>query len=287
VPDVPSVASMKEVQKMLDAVCGVRTLQYHGALGHIYYTNSLEDIEMANPYVRSRLSFYPLDANGYVGSASHALQWLQELDPGLTTPMIRLENESNYREDFYLFEPCHLSRGDYCMPYRWIKRTNTNLSGRNELVGLTWKIYPHGDGWVVASTEQHAIPISEFGASFLTLKQSYKAQSIPDPGNIIGMCMQDTNGGLLPWTYTSDPQKGNDWRQKADGHCVYAFPIWLYCDDTSGNKSKKWNKHNSFLFTAAGLDCKDAHAQYHVHFLATSNIAPPLEMLDGIVEQLE
>ncbi|KIK60034.1 hypothetical protein GYMLUDRAFT_59756 [Collybiopsis luxurians FD-317 M1] len=134
VPDVPSVASMKEVQKMLDAVCGVRTLQYHGALGHIYYTNSLEDIvsrEMANPYVCSRLSFYPLDANG------------------------------------------------------WIKRTNTNLSGRNELVGLTWKIYPHGDGWVVASTEQHAIPISEFGASFFTLKQSYKARSIPDLGNIV------------------------------------------------------------------------------------------------------
>ncbi|KIK60057.1 hypothetical protein GYMLUDRAFT_244835 [Collybiopsis luxurians FD-317 M1] len=288
VPDVPSVASMKNVQKMLDAICGVRTLQNHGALGHVYYTNSLEDIvsqEMANPYVHSRLSFYPLDANGYVDSASNALRWLQELDPNLTTPMIQLENESGFREDFYLFEPCRLSSGDYCMPYWWIKRIHADMVGKEELVRLTWQIHPHGDGWVVASAEQRTIPISEFATSFLTLKQSYKAGSIPDPGNIVGI--QDAHGGFLPWTYTSDPQKGNNWRQKADGHCVYAFPIWLYCDDTSGNKSKKWNKHNSFLFTAAGLNCQDAHAQYHVHFLATSNITPPLKMLDGIVEQLE
>ncbi|KAF8985624.1 hypothetical protein BDQ17DRAFT_1260081, partial [Cyathus striatus] len=63
-------------------------------------------------------------------------------------------------------------------------------------------------------------------------------------------------------------------------------PIWLYCDDTSGNTSKHWNKHNSFLFTAAGLSHDQVHLEYHVHFLCTSNTAPPLEMLDGIAEQI-
>ena len=29
------------------------------------------------------------------------------------------------------------------------------------------------------------------------------------------------------------------------------------------------------------------HREYNVHFLATSNIAPPLEMLDGILDQIE
>lgn len=29
------------------------------------------------------------------------------------------------------------------------------------------------------------------------------------------------------------------------------------------------------------------HKESNIHFLATSNIAPPLKMLDGIVEQLE
>ncbi|KAJ6632502.1 hypothetical protein B0H10DRAFT_2251960 [Mycena sp. CBHHK59/15] len=70
------------------------------------------------------------------------------------------------------------------------------------------------------------------------------------------------------------------------GHRVLAFPIWLYCDDTSGNTSKKWNKHNSFLFAAAGIPRQYVHQESNIHFLATSNIAPPLEMLDGIVDQL-
>lgn len=91
---------------------------------------------------------------------------------------------------------------------------------------------------------------------------------------------------LLPWT-RSEPKTGNRWRAIANGARVYAFPIWLYCDDTSGNLSKKWNKHNSFLFTPAGLPRAHVHKEYNVHFLCTSNLAPPLEMLDGIVDELE
>jgi hypothetical protein len=91
---------------------------------------------------------------------------------------------------------------------------------------------------------------------------------------------------MTKWTKTN-PMDGNRWRKLSAGHRVLAFPIWLYCDDTSGNTSKKWNKHNSFLFTAAGLPRKFVHRESNIHFLATSNIAPPLEMLDGIVDQLE
>ena len=91
---------------------------------------------------------------------------------------------------------------------------------------------------------------------------------------------------MKPWTLT-DPVDGNKWRKRAAGRKVLAFPIWLYCDDTSENMSKKWNKHNSWLFTAAGLPRALAHQEANVHFLATSNIAPPLEMLHGIVAQLE
>ncbi|KAJ3804861.1 hypothetical protein F5876DRAFT_82513 [Lentinula aff. lateritia] len=87
------------------------------------------------------------------------------------------------------------------------------------------------------------------------------------------------------WTLTN-PAVGNEWRQKANGAECLSFPIWLYCDDTSGNTSKRWNAHNSFLFTAAGLPRSEASKEYNVHFLATSNSAPTLEMLDGIADQL-
>lgn len=104
--------------------------------------------------------------------------------------------------------------------------------------------------------------------------------------NISSGVEHELNGELQPWTLTN-PAEGNQWRDRASGARVYAMPLWLYCDDTSGNLSKKWNKHNSFLFTPAGLPRVAVHQEYNVHFLCTSNIAPPLEMLDGIVDQLE
>ena len=78
----------------------------------------------------------------------------------------------------------------------------------------------------------------------------------------------------------------NEWRIRAGGKPVYSLPIWLYCDDTSGNVSKKWNKHNSLLFTLAGLPRSAVHLMYNIHYLATSNIAAPLEMMESLVEQL-
>ncbi|KAG8715002.1 hypothetical protein FRC09_017034 [Ceratobasidium sp. 395] len=50
--------------------------------------------------------------------------------------------------------------------------------------------------------------------------------------------------------------------------------------------SKKWNKHNSFFFTLTSLPRAHAQLPYNIHFLATSNIASPLEMLSEISEEL-
>ena len=89
---------------------------------------------------------------------------------------------------------------------------------------------------------------------------------------------------LAPWDH---PTSGNRWRAIANGKRVLSLPIWMYCDDTSGNKSKKWNKHNSFLFSAAGLPREELQKEYNILFLCTSNLAPPLEMLEGIIDQLQ
>ena len=97
--------------------------------------------------------------------------------------------------------------------------------------------------------------------------------------------IRSRDGDIEPWSRT-DPAVGNRWRKLAQGKRVYAFPIWLYCDDTSGNVSKKWNKHNSFLFTVAGLPRHLVHKEDNINFLSTSNIAPLLEILDRIVSQL-
>lgn len=44
VDDTPSVKRMNDVDKKLQALYGIQTIKYKGALGHTYYTNSLADI---------------------------------------------------------------------------------------------------------------------------------------------------------------------------------------------------------------------------------------------------
>ncbi|KAH9809143.1 hypothetical protein DFH28DRAFT_906417, partial [Melampsora americana] len=78
----------------------------------------------------------------------------------------------------------------------------------------------------------------------------------------------------------------NPWRVLAKGLVIQSVPIALYSDDTSGNVSKKWNKHMSFYFTLAGLRPKLTNQEYHIHPLCTSNVANALEQGDQVVDEL-
>lgn len=42
-------------------------------------------------------------------------------------------------------------------------------------------------------------------------------------------------------------------KSKANGMPVTTIPLVLFCDDTSGNKSKKWNKFIEWTLTIAGI----------------------------------
>jgi hypothetical protein len=79
----------------------------------------------------------------------------------------------------------------------------------------------------------------------------------------------------------------NPWREKADGKVIRHVPITLYSDDTSGNVSKKFNKHMSIYFTLAGLAPEWTNQEFNIHFLATSNIASALDLFDQIVDNIK
>ncbi|KAJ7716484.1 hypothetical protein DFH07DRAFT_907412 [Mycena maculata] len=277
--DLPSDRVMDDIDKALQRMCGVQSIRYSGKLGHVYYVNDLAAIiaqEMANPTVCKNLHFLPEDTRPSLSQAWQAHRWLTELDSELTTPMIR-----DHNQDFYINEPALLKDGSVFMPIRWFKRDNVVFAQAWKMRWASTTIAGHG--WIVEGDREFDVKASELLLSFPSLVQAHASRNIPDPRII-----RDYNltFKISAWKKT-DPISGNRWRQLSRGHRVVAFPIWLYCDDTSGNTSKKWNKHNSFLFTAAGLPREYVHLESNIHFLATSNIAPPLEMLDGIVEQLE
>ncbi|KAJ4465765.1 hypothetical protein C8J55DRAFT_405138, partial [Lentinula edodes] len=290
IEDATSVKTMKELNTKLQNLYGIQTYKYKGAFGHFYYVNSLADIisQMSNSQVRNHLSFYPEDRGGEnLSEARQFARWLHEIPDEELGPMVRL-GPTDRSNDYYVFEPAMLRSGVMCMPHRWFKR-------QEKFYARCWRleenVLPHASkGWkVIKGDGEFVVNEDEFLLCFKQLVDGKQElySNITDVTRIEGILDKSTTPATwTDWTLTN-PAVGNEWRQKAKGAECLSFPIWLYCDDTSGNILKRWNAHNSFLFTAAGLPHSEASKEYNVHFLATSNSAPPLEMLDGIADQLQ
>ncbi|KAI0259241.1 hypothetical protein BC834DRAFT_833886, partial [Gloeopeniophorella convolvens] len=278
---VPSAKTIRDHNTALHNMCGIRTIQYDGALGHKFFVNSLADMisqEMANPRVRPYLRFYPEDAGKTVNEYWHARHWHEHADPSLVTPLAII-NGLHY----YVHEPFIHTSGRAFMPFRWFLHHDGTIAAH------AWPLRAVGrgdeTGWIVEEFWTIDIFQAEFLVPFGSWVTSQAVGSLPSARSIFGSLV-DLNGSVIPWTRTNS-MVGNRWRVIAGGAPVYSFPIWLYCDDVSGNQSKKWNKHNSFLFSPAGLPRVHLQQEYNVHFLCTSNLAPPLEMMDGVVQQFE
>lgn len=202
-------------------------------------------------------------------------------------------------QDYY--KPTMLRNGQVCLPVRWFMHQISCLqsAGKCQPLRMIW-VAP-GVLYLMTTSKSHKM---SFWRHFQSLKKMCPCIIVTSlhpqkffVNCLISIQLKAYSTFLLdvfnpithtqePWTLT-DPRFGNCWHALVQGSLVAAFPIWLYCDNTSGNLSKKWNEHNSFLFTAAGLPCAEAQKEFNVHFLSTSNLAPPLEMLDGVVDQLE
>ena len=64
------------------------------------------------------------------------------------------------------------------------------------------------------------------------------------------------------------------------------LPLILYSDDTSGNKSKKWHKFDSWCVLLAGLP-REANTQIpNIHFVCCSDSLSFLEMAESIAQEL-
>ena len=64
------------------------------------------------------------------------------------------------------------------------------------------------------------------------------------------------------------------------------LPIVLFSDDTSGNKSKKWHKFDSWSIMFAGLPRKENAKIGNIHFITCSDVVSALDMAGPLAEQL-
>lgn len=76
-------------------------------------------------------------------------------------------------------------------------------------------------------------------------------------------------------------------KKNSKGLPVYVVPLILFSDDSSGNRSKKWNKFDNWAIILAGLPKKENARIENIHLVAASNKVTAIEMCEPIAEDLK
>ncbi|KAJ6624135.1 hypothetical protein B0H10DRAFT_2186725, partial [Mycena sp. CBHHK59/15] len=275
----PTIRQVKNHRPDILNVAGVSTTLINGQLGNVFTINDWLKIiehEFANLLVRPHLHLYPEDSGKRLEEARQGAKWKDKVDGNLLAPMARAENG----KDYFVEEPALANTDDDgtigpVMPMRWFTRNGSIWAVVHRL-----RTTLQQDAYVIDGMLQGCLelPLTAFFLTAVDLNEMgcQHRYNLP-PLKIAGILRDLQACDLDSW----DQPIFNPWRAKGNGERVHSVPLWTYCDDTSGNVSKKWNKHSSVLFTLEGLPREYTQMLYNVHFIATSNTAPPLEMMEA------
>eukprot|EP00731_Ephydatia_muelleri_P004501 Em0002g677a len=98
---------------------------------------------------------------------------------------------------------------------------------------------------------------------------------------------------VIRFWFCTDGQAGNccsscltPLKARADGKRVMMLPLILFSDDTSGNRSKKWHKVESWYLSFAGLPRHLNARIENINFVCSSDSVSPLDLSEPITQQL-
>ncbi|KAA1087327.1 hypothetical protein PGT21_029055 [Puccinia graminis f. sp. tritici] len=220
--------------------------------------------DLRNPLVAPHLDFLPEDARGKgIFKTSQSAKWLKHLAPDIRVQMVAY-NQKHY----YTYEPVQLKNDDIIIPiFFYTLQSNTFAkcykpqitSNRHDSSTVKIAI---ANNILYDDPDLQEINLEDFDLLYSEIVTSDGLKLLEACGNLL--YEQKSEGTIkLP----------NPWREKANGRIIRHVPVNMYCDDTSGNKSKKWNKHISYYFSLSGLPPNLSNQQFNCHFLCTSNIA--------------
>ncbi|KAJ3542935.1 hypothetical protein NM688_g5919 [Phlebia brevispora] len=289
VSNIPTVRTVKHRRELIRTLAGTKPRLLKSRIGNLYCKATIAQIiahEVANPLVRKHLHFYPEKAGPRLVEARQADRWLYEVQSTFSGPMVRVSGQ-----DYFVEEPALAKVGPTQLPTAVFPIRFFESDGQQFATVHRLSVTPGEDGYIIEAwqaSDCFDISVSSFVLSYPQFMNGHNNYGLPSPSKVRGIRRRVSVGPASLQTETTNWTGAipNPWRAKADGKRVLTMPMWWYCDDTSGNSSKKWNKHNSFLFVLGGLPHDQVHLAYNIHFVSTSNIAPPLEMLEGIVDEL-
>ncbi|KAH9815113.1 hypothetical protein DFH28DRAFT_1221255 [Melampsora americana] len=237
--------------------------------------------EMANPMVRPHLVTVPeLTTDGPINRLSQCQKWREGYSPELRLQMVSCKNIH-----YYIYEPVQLLAEQLWVPVFFFQH-----NGCLKAKCLPAMVEPDDDDlqyFKVTIPEDRNPKFDSNTMTTINCNEFWRSfQEIPV---VEGVLLKDVCRGFL--YYANDLSTPaypieNRWRAKAAGKVIRHIPITLYSDDTSGNVSKKYDRHMSIYFTLSGLPPSLTNQEYNIHFLATSNCATALELLDEVVDDL-
>ncbi|KAH9809978.1 hypothetical protein DFH28DRAFT_1185950 [Melampsora americana] len=231
--------------------------------------------EFANPLVRPHLICLPeLPQNEPVNRFSQSQKWREGFSKDLRVPMV-----VHRGRHWFIYEPVRSMTHNLVVPLFFFQQ-----AGRTMAKCLPATLEHDADGTRISIAEEPPFDSNAFKT--IEIKDFWKsaAEIILENGQSLAsldnLNAEEDRNGFRRFPIV------NPWRTRANGLVIKHVPIILYSDDTSGNVSKKWNKHMSIFLTLAGLPPKMTNQEYHIHFLATSNCASALELLDEVVDDV-
>lgn len=79
----------------------------------------------------------------------------------------------------------------------------------------------------------------------------------------------------------------NPLRVEANGLRFLSVPLAIQMDDLSGARSKKWNPHYAVQFTNAALPRSIRHEESAIRVFTVGHRAKPLELAEGLAQDLK
>ncbi|KAJ6501774.1 hypothetical protein DFH09DRAFT_1051553 [Mycena vulgaris] len=260
--DVPTYDSFRNTQAALLAEVGDPTVRQESGRDTIWYMNEIGDSikkDMANPFTREGMVFYPEDGGNKMGQVWNGDKMLRDIPDHLLSPTIRHQGVI-----YYVNELVKRSENRWFLPKRWLTRSG------NVMLASGYHVKDSDDGLVVDDSVLHVVEVSSFEANFLQI-------------------LDETSGifPLAPQSIDFADEMPHPLRAVAGSRLVYSVPLVIFIDDVSGNKSKQWNKHFSCYMSNGALPRTKLENEFHVRFVATSPFATPLEIMQGVRRSIE
>ncbi|KAH9817521.1 hypothetical protein DFH28DRAFT_1155633 [Melampsora americana] len=279
---IPDWSTVRALKNRLKKRVGLSISERISPTGTPLFGLNLQEIikqDFSNPFVSPHIACLPEDnSNSPINSLTGSRKWLEgykkEIRPQMVTSTIG---------HIYIYEIYQLFSNQLVVPTHFFKKDG-KLFSKCLQARVVPKDRNRNTFMIVISDEPpfdssllHLVEISSFWRDFDHVVFNNK-------GLLKDFCSKEIRQSK-PNGYVSLPLV-NPWRLKAKGKVIKHTPINLYSDDTSGNVSKKYNKHMNVLFSLSGLPPEILNQEYNVHFLATSNCASAPELLDHVVDEI-